>query len=114
MAHAAYYVSSAYDRARSAVARWAAGCSAPQAAPRAETEAAVALEAQSERVPLALDPEPVPEAIATALDVRRYAQDVCPICLAGFEEGYVRATTDAGTTCVYCRVDMYTTRTKCA
>lgn len=114
LAHAAYYVSSAYDRARSAVARWAAGCSAPQAAPRAETEAAVALEAQSERVPLALDPEPVPEAIATALDVRRYAQDVCPICLAGFEEGYVRATTDAGTTCVYCRVDMYTTRTKCA
>ncbi|KAI3626593.1 hypothetical protein CBS9595_001954 [Malassezia furfur] len=86
-AHASYYVSCAYDRVRHAVVRCVARGALPRASePRAEAEAAVALEAQAERAPLVPD-EPAPPAISAALDVRRYAQDVCPICLAGFEEG---------------------------
>ncbi|WFD38143.1 RING-type E3 ubiquitin transferase [Malassezia japonica] len=60
-------------------------------APVPEQPSAVALEEQpegsAEHAPLPVNTAPAPPGVSAALDVRRYAQDVCPICLSEFLEG---------------------------
>lgn len=92
-----YYASRVYDRLWRLVARRAQGEYAPLTSePQTGAEAAVALEEQPEQAP---GPRPAPVAPAadsSARDVRRYTQDVCPICLCEFMEGYVIARLTQG------------------
>ncbi|WFD42865.1 RING-type E3 ubiquitin transferase [Malassezia psittaci] len=88
--YVAWYLTRQFDRLRQIIARQRNRAYAPlDNASDPLTEAPVAL-APQDTLPATNLPTAIPiHAASTAADIRRYAQDTCPICLCVFEDGYV-------------------------
>lgn len=94
LAYGTYYLGCVYDQLHQRLACHRGGYQPLVSSETLEEQPILAV-----RGALPVHTQPAPPSVAAALDVRRYAQDVCPICLAEFVDGYVAVLTQRPRAC---------------